>query len=58
MASTLREMAEAGIPSLTGQISVSESKVLLFLVTVFLTLVLAGIPVPAFILSPLHGGCI
>ena len=54
MASTLREMAEAGIPSLTGQISVSESKVLLCLVFVFLILVLAGIPVPAFVLSPLH----
>ena len=43
MAATLREMAEAGIPSLTGQISVSESKVLLFLVLVFLILVLAEI---------------
>jgi hypothetical protein len=57
MASTLREMAEAGIPSLTGQISVSESKVLLFLVLVFLILVLAGIPGPAFVLSLLHWSC-
>jgi hypothetical protein len=54
MTAAIREKAEAEIPSLAGQISVSESKVLLCLVIIFLTLVLAGIPVPAFVLSPLH----
>jgi hypothetical protein len=42
-----RKKTEAGIPSLTGQISASQSKVLLCLVLVFLVLVLAGIPGPA-----------
>lgn len=57
MTAGVREKAEAGIPNLAGQISVSESKVLLCLVLVFLILVLAGVPGPAFVLSPLHWDC-
>ena len=57
MTAAIREKAEAEIPSLAGQISVSESKVLLCLVIIFLTLVLAGIPGPAFVLSLLCWEC-
>ena len=43
MTAAIREKAEAEIPSIASQISVSESKVLLCLVLVFLILVLAEI---------------
>ena len=53
----IMEKAETEIPNLASRISVSQSMILLCPVLVFLILVLAGIPEPAFVLSLLHWGC-
>ena len=53
----IMEKAETEIPNLASRISVPQSMILLCPVLVFLILVLAGVPGPAFVLSPLHWDC-